>query len=103
MKAMSAGNKPDSFLEECEMRGNSTAARSHGETLGGTTFDARDMNRMGKKQELRVSYSWSIRLSELIDMTEEFSNDIHHWLRCCPPMHMGERFAVRTLERGLQD
>jgi len=85
------------------MRGNSTAARSHGGTLGGTTFDARDMNRMGKKQELRVSYSWSVRLSELIDMTEEFSNDIHHWLRCCPPMYMGERFAVRTLERGLQD
>jgi hypothetical protein len=54
---MSAGNKPDSFLEECEMGGDSTAARSHGETLGGTNFDARDMNRMGKKQELRVSYS----------------------------------------------
>jgi hypothetical protein len=85
------------------MRGNITPARSHGITLGGTNFDARDMNRMGKKQELRVSYYLFIRLSELKDITEKFSNDIHHWFRCRPSMYMGERLAVRTLERGLQD
>ena len=85
------------------MRGNSTAARSHGETLGGTTFDARDMNRMGKKQELRVSYHRCNRLSELIDVTEKFSDDIHYWFRCRPSMYMGERLAVRTMERGSQD
>ena len=85
------------------MRGNSTAVRSPGETLGGTTFDARDMNRMGKKQELRVSSYWSNRLSELIDVTEKFSNDIYHWFRCRPPMYMGERLAVRIMERGSQD
>ena len=35
--------------------GNNGVERVHGDALGGTSHDARDMYRMGKKQELRVS------------------------------------------------
>ncbi|KAF2999362.1 hypothetical protein E8E13_006068 [Curvularia kusanoi] len=54
--ATSAGSKPVSLLEDYEMGVRSTTARSHGETLGGTPYDARDMHRMGKKQELRRNF-----------------------------------------------
>lgn len=37
--------------------GHDGVERVHGDRLGGTSYDARDMQRMGKKQELRVSQS----------------------------------------------
>ena len=52
--AMSIGSKPEGSIEEYDM-GHNGVERIRGGTLGGTSHDARDMHRMGKKQELRVS------------------------------------------------
>ena len=54
MMAVVVRGKPANSLEEYEMSGD-CVERLHGDTLGGTSHDARDMQRMGKKQELRVS------------------------------------------------
>lgn len=47
-------HKPAGSVEEYDM-GHESVERVHGDALGGTSYDARDMQRMGKKQELRVS------------------------------------------------
>lgn len=45
--------KPAGLVEEYDI-GRHEAERIHGDALGGTSHDAQDMHRMGKKQELRV-------------------------------------------------
>lgn len=45
--------KPSGSIEEYDM-GRNGIERIHGDALGGTSYDAQDMHRMGKKQELRV-------------------------------------------------
>ena len=46
--------KPSGAVEEYDMSHNGVE-RIYGDVLGGTSYDAQDMYRMGKKQELRVS------------------------------------------------
>lgn len=46
--------KTANSVEEYDM-GSPSADRMHASALGGTSHDAQDMYRMGKKQELRVS------------------------------------------------
>lgn len=52
--AATGQHKPAESIEEYDM-GHEGVERVYSNTLGGTSFDARDMQRMGKKQELRVS------------------------------------------------
>lgn len=42
-------------MEEFNL-GDNGIERTHGDALGGTSHDAQDMYRMGKQQELRVSF-----------------------------------------------
>ena len=52
--ALFSESKPSDSVEEYDM-GHIGVDRTHGDALGGTSYDAQDMHRMGKKQELRVS------------------------------------------------
>jgi hypothetical protein len=51
--AISGESKPADSVEEYDI-GSNVADGMHTSALGGTSHDAQDMRRMGKKQELRV-------------------------------------------------
>ncbi|KAF2630415.1 amino acid permease-like protein [Macroventuria anomochaeta] len=53
--AASIEGKPAGSVEEYDM-GHNGIDRIHGDALGGTSHDAQDMYRMGKKQELRRNF-----------------------------------------------
>lgn len=77
--------------------GSGEAGRMHASALGGTAHDAEDMQRMGKKQELRVSPYCDVYAGTLLSVQlEKFSPDFHHWVRGCPTVNMGKCSTVSS-------
>ena len=66
---------------------------------GGTVVDEREMSRMGKKQELRVSQAVSIfGIGASTDMNEaQFQIRRHSWIHHDPPVHLGVHDPVQLL------
>lgn len=80
MMAPLSESKPSGSVEEYDME-HTRVDRIHGDALGGTSHDAQDMHRMGKKQELRVnSVIYYFVCTLLTSMIAKFSSHIYHWI-----------------------
>lgn len=88
-------SKPSGSVEEYDM-GHNAVERVHGDALGGTSHDAQDMYRMGKKQELRVRRLQISHLQLTDASIEKLPHGLHHRVCCRSSVDMGERLAVST-------
>lgn len=81
--------KTTNSVEEYDMS-SPDADRMHASALGGTSHDAQDMYRMGKKQELRVSSGHSILIRALLIEAAKLPTYLNCRICGSPSIDMGE-------------